>query len=83
MFANFVYPPQERNGAMNNVRNIMARKGLSMPDIQARSGLGKSIVYAIAHCVEEPRVSVGIKVAKALGVPIEEVWTMVEDPDAE
>ena len=59
---------------MNNIKVLAGKKGVKISEIIRLTGLSKSYVYDVINGKSIPTISVAQKIAKALGVPMAEVF---------
>lgn len=57
----------------NSVKRVRLRRKMTLEDLSAASGVPVSTISDIERGAE-PRVSTAIRIAKALKVPVEQLW---------
>ena len=61
----------------NRIRVLRAERRMSQADLAEIVGVSRQAINAIENCKHEPTLPLGFRIAKALGVDIQEVF----DPD--
>lgn len=59
---------------MNNIKTLAGKKGVKISEIIRLTGLSKSYVYDVINGKSIPTISVAQRIAKALGMPMAEVF---------
>jgi len=66
------------------LKNIREKHGWSQTELAARSGVPYETIYRTERGTHhEPRISVAVKLARALGVSLDVLAGLYEDDDAE
>ena len=60
------------------IKEWRALLGLSLDDLSEKSGVGKSNISRIENHLQQPRPSTLRKIAAALGVEVEDLWSLPE-----
>ncbi len=67
---------------VNQVPRLLARRGMTWGELARRTLLPASVVARLRAADTNPRLAVAERVAAALGVPVEELWTLRAPPRA-
>lgn len=62
----------------NRLAELMAERGLNQERLAALTGLDQSHISRLIRSKSVPSLNTAAKVAKALGVSIETIWTVTE-----
>lgn len=65
------------------IRELASARGLTNIEISRRSGLSYRIVHSIMHAQTTPKMTTLTKIAKALGVGIDEILGIHDEPAAQ
>lgn len=60
----------------NNIQKLRWEKGMSQRDLASKSGLSRSTIADIENGIEEPKQSSMIAIARALNLPVGEVFDL-------
>lgn len=60
----------------NNIQKLRWEKGMSQRDLASKSGLSRSTIADIENGIEEPKQSSMIAIARALDLPVGEVFDL-------
>jgi len=61
---------------VNQLPDLLARRGMSWGELARRTLLPARLLVRLRGPAANPRLAVAERVAAALGVPVEEVWTI-------
>lgn len=61
-------------GQTNFLKEIREKRSLSLADVARMSGVSKAHVHQLEQGTTEPSLSVAVKIAAALAVPVSEIW---------
>ena len=59
---------------VNRIAQELKRRGWSQTMLAQRAGLDRMYVNRLIHQIKAPTVPTAVKVARALGVKVEELW---------
>lgn len=66
----------------NHVQAIRQGRGIAAADLAARAGVSRQTIYAIEQGSYVPNTEVGLRLARALSVTVEELFRLPEEPAA-
>jgi hypothetical protein len=67
--------PRRRPAVLNRLPGELARQGLSWGELARRTLLPSRLIGRLRSPAANPRLAVAQRVATALGVPVERLWT--------
>ena len=62
----------------NRVREAREAKGWTQAELAERIGVSRKTVNTVENCVFIPSTTVALKLARALGEPVESLFSLVE-----
>lgn len=69
-------PPGGGAQLANSLRELRARNGLTQADLAERVGVTRKTINTVENRVFVPSTILALKLAEALGVPVEEIFRL-------
>lgn len=60
----------------NNLQKIRWEKNLSQKTLSQKSGVSQSVISSVENGLTTPNLSTALRLAKALGVSVEEIFSL-------
>lgn len=65
-------------GVRNYIRQARARRGISQKALAQRAGIPANTLCAVENGTHTPRIDTAIRIARALGAPVEQLFSVDE-----
>ena len=66
----------------NYLKAVRLQRGMALAEIAARGRIGTATLTAVERYGHEPRLDTKERIATALGVEVQAIWTSADQPDA-
>lgn len=75
-------PEKAESGLNNNLKTVRVRLGLSQSELAARAGIARQTVGGIEAALYAPSAAVALRLSRALGCRVEDLFWIEEEPCA-